>query len=170
MENILDIPAIIIANLCVCCIMVNLNERAEEIIRMLEELDDKPDSLHPSKSAHYHLCIVNLVIGTLYCAKNNYEFGISRIIRSFEPIGKKLCTDTWYYAKRCLLSLFERLSKFMLILEDRTILDIIQFLLLCEKSGRNIKTYIDPKSKDDHKNNVSYEAKILWILYIKIRQ
>lgn len=25
---------------------------------------------------YYHLCIVNLVIGTLYCAKNNYEFGI----------------------------------------------------------------------------------------------
>lgn len=21
----------------------------------------------------YHLCIVNLVIGTLYCAKNNYQ-------------------------------------------------------------------------------------------------
>ena len=42
-ENILELPAIIIANLCVCCIMVNLNERAEEIIRMLEEIVEKPE-------------------------------------------------------------------------------------------------------------------------------
>jgi hypothetical protein len=38
----------------------------------------------------YHLCIVNLVIGTLYCAKGNYEFGISRIIKSLEPFNKKV--------------------------------------------------------------------------------
>ena len=31
---------------------------------------------------HYHLCIVNLVIGTLYCSKNNYDFGVGRIIKS----------------------------------------------------------------------------------------
>ena len=30
----------------------------------------------------FHLCIINLVIGTLYCAKGNFEFGISRIIKS----------------------------------------------------------------------------------------
>jgi tetratricopeptide repeat protein 30 len=39
---------------------------------------------------------VNLVIGTLYCAKGNFEFGISRIIKSLEPYEKKLGTDTWY--------------------------------------------------------------------------
>lgn len=37
-----------------------------------------------------HLCIVNLVIGTLYCSKTNYEFGISRIIKSLEPYQKKV--------------------------------------------------------------------------------
>ncbi len=43
----------------------------------------------------FHLCIINMVIGTLYCAKGNYEFGISRIIKSFEP-DKTLSADTWY--------------------------------------------------------------------------
>lgn len=43
----------------------------------------------------FHLCIVNLVIGTLYCAKGNFEFGISRIVKSLEPYDKKLGTDTW---------------------------------------------------------------------------
>lgn len=41
----------------------------------------------------YHLCIVNLVIGTLYCSKGNYEFGISRIIKSLEPYNKKVNTN-----------------------------------------------------------------------------
>ena len=59
----------------------------------------------------FHLCIVNLVIGTLYCAKGNYEFGISRVIKSLEPYNKKLGTDTWFYAKRCFLSLIENLAK-----------------------------------------------------------
>ena len=39
----------------------------------------------------YHLCIVNLVIGTLYCAKGNYEFGIGRIMKSLEPYQRKVC-------------------------------------------------------------------------------
>ncbi len=31
-----------------------------------------------------HTVILNLVIGTLYCSKGNFEFGISRIIKSFD--------------------------------------------------------------------------------------
>lgn len=79
-----------------------------------------------------------LVIGTLYCAKGNFEFGISRIIKvspvedderdddddaicvisqSLDPYDKKLHTDTWYYAKRCFLALAENMSKQMLILK-----------------------------------------------------
>ena len=58
----------------------------------------------------YHLCIVNLVIGTLYCAKGNYEFGISQIMKSLEPYSKKLGTDTWFYAKRCFCSLVENMA------------------------------------------------------------
>jgi len=53
----------------------------------------------PNKQV-FHLCIVNLVIGTLYCSKANYEFGVSRIIKSLEPYNRKLGTDTWFYAKR----------------------------------------------------------------------
>ncbi len=74
-----------------------------------------------------HTVILNLVIGTLYCSKGNFEFGISRIIKSFdrslgagqttwvffikpnpllnpEPFcsfaKEKLHPDTWHHAKR----------------------------------------------------------------------
>ena len=38
----------------------------------------------------FHLCIINLVIGTLYCAKGNFEFGISRVMKALEPYPKKV--------------------------------------------------------------------------------
>ena len=58
----------------------------------------------------------------------NYEFGISRIIKSLEPYDKKLGTDTWYYAKRCFLALAESLAKHMLSLQDSTYEEIKRFL------------------------------------------
>ena len=33
----------------------------------------------------FHLCIINLVIGTLYCAKGNFEFGIGRVMKARAP-------------------------------------------------------------------------------------
>lgn len=43
-------------------------------------------------------------------SQGNFEFGISRIIKSFEPYEKKLGTDTWFYAKRCFLALAEQVG------------------------------------------------------------
>ena len=88
----LSLTAIVIANLCVSYIMVNKNEEAEEIMKRLEAEEEKAAEIaETEKQANqYHLCIVNLVIGTLYCSKNNYDFGVGRIIKSLEPIQKKV--------------------------------------------------------------------------------
>jgi tetratricopeptide repeat protein 30 len=56
-----------------------------------------------------HLCIVNLVIGTLYCSKGNIEFGVRLVMRAIDPVVETLGTDTWLYAKRCLISLIEKI-------------------------------------------------------------
>lgn len=109
-DNLLQLQAMVIANLCVSYIMATQNEEAEEIMRKLEREEDKSAISDPEKNI-YHLCIVNLVIGTLYCSKGNFEFGISRVIKSLEPLNKKINTDTWYYAKRCFCSLIEALAK-----------------------------------------------------------
>ena len=92
----------------------------------------------------YHLCIVNLVIGTLYCAKGNYEFGISQIMKSLEPYSKKLGTDTWFYAKRCFCSLVENMAmQHMIMLKDVIGQEIIQFLEHCEAYGHNVPTAVE---------------------------
>lgn len=71
--------------------MTSQNEEAEELMRKIEKEEERVAYEDPSKRT-YHLCIVNLVIGTLYCAKGNYEFGISRIMKSLEPFNKKVRT------------------------------------------------------------------------------
>jgi tetratricopeptide repeat protein 30 len=144
----------VLANLCVTYIMTSLNEevgsilikflcclftrvnlknhfKAEELMRKIEREEDRASMENPERKM-YHLCIVNLVIGTLYCAKGNYEFGISRVMKSLEPYQKKLGTDTWYYTKRCFLSLFENMAKQIILLKDAFIAEIIQFLTHCE--------------------------------------
>lgn len=82
---------------------------------------------------------MNLVIGTLYCAKGNFEFGITRVIKSLEPYDRKLSTDTWHYAKRCLLALAETLAKRMLLLRDALMHEILDFLDAAELHGARIR-------------------------------
>lgn len=47
-------------------------------------------------------------------------------------IGRQLGTDTWFYAKRCFLSLLENMSKHMLMLRDSVVQECVQFLEHCE--------------------------------------
>uniref|UniRef100_F1LDJ6 Tetratricopeptide repeat protein 30 n=1 Tax=Ascaris suum TaxID=6253 RepID=F1LDJ6_ASCSU len=91
-------------------------------------------------SSLYH---INLVIGTLYCSKGNYEFGISRVIKAMEPYDKKLGTDTWYYCKRCFVSTIENIAKHIISIRDSVINECLQFLEQCEIYGKHIPTTVD---------------------------
>lgn len=55
-------------------------------------------------------------------------------MKSLEPFNKKLGTDTWYYTKRCFLSLIENLAKHMTVLKDSVIQECINFLDSCESN------------------------------------
>ena len=46
--------------------------QAEEIMRKIEKEEEILSYDDPDRKT-FHLCIVNLVIGTLYCAKGNYQ-------------------------------------------------------------------------------------------------
>ncbi|XP_016080619.1 PREDICTED: tetratricopeptide repeat protein 30B-like [Miniopterus natalensis] len=170
-NNILNVSAIVLANLCVSYIMTSQNEEAEELMRKIEKEEEQLSYDDPDKKT-YHLCIVNLVIGTLYCAKGNYDFGISRVIKSLEPYNKKLGTDTWYYAKRCFLSLLENMSKHTIMLRDSVIQECIQFLEHCELYGRSIPAVIEQPLEEERmhigKNTVTYESRQLKALIYEI--
>lgn len=172
-NQLLQVQAIVLANLCVSYIMTSQNEEAEELMRRIEKEEERVAYSDPEKKT-YHLCIVNLVIGTLYCAKQNFEFGISRIMKSLEPYNKKLDTDTWFYAKRCFVALAENLAKHMIILRDATYTDILSFFDACDQHGKNIPAYIshlpDETGAGMDNNSVSYEARRLKTVFLRLRE
>ena len=168
MDDLLSITAIVLANLCVSYIMTSQNADAEEMMKCVEKEEDRIAIEEPTKQT-FHLCIVNLVIGTLYCAKGNFNFGVSRIVKSLEPFQKKLGTDTWFYAKRCIMSLIETLAKHMLVLPDSSYNEILNFLDAVEIHGKNVKTVIDPLEESNEKKTAAYEAKLIKKLVLQLR-
>ena len=133
-DALLGVTAIVLANLCVAYIMTSKNEEAEELMRRIEA-EEQRHLLETGKQS-FHLCIVNLVIGTLYCAKGNYEFGISRVMKSLDPYDKKLNADTWFYAKRCFLALIEQCAKHMLAVKDASFNEMMAFFTQVGEGGR----------------------------------
>ncbi|XP_061906275.1 intraflagellar transport protein 70A [Entelurus aequoreus] len=170
-DKILDVSAVVLANLCVSYIMTSQNEDAEELMRKIEKEEEQISYVDPDKKV-FHLCIVNMVIGTLYCAKGHYDFGISRVIKSLEPYNKKLGTDTWFYAKRCFLSLLENMSKHIITLKGAVVQECIQFLENCEEYGREVPAIIEQPLEESRvqmgKNTVTYEARLLKALFYKV--
>lgn len=189
-DHLLDVTAIVLANLCVSYIMTSQNDEAEKIMARVEEEEKRAaaeEAMHaaemhpaaggpgaPKEKQFFHLCIINLVIGTLYCSKNNYEFGVSRIIKSLDPLSRKLGTDTWFYAKRCFLALAEGLSKHMINIRDAVFDDILTFLDAADAAGKDIPTVIagtkeEVLAADAPRHNVSYEARVLKRLYLRLQ-
>lgn len=166
-KGMLNVPANVLANLCVSYIMTNQNEEAEEIMKQIEREEDLKRKSN-SKQQIFHSCIVNLVIGTLYCEKKNFEFGISRICKSIEPYEKKLCADTWLYTKRCLLALAENISKHLFILNEGMRQEVFSFLKDIEQNGKGLPTLVSGQDNAQHsKVDIAQEARNLLDLFIK---
>ncbi|WKX90958.1 hypothetical protein Q1695_009643 [Nippostrongylus brasiliensis] len=102
--------------------------------------------------------------------EGNFEFGISRVIKAMEPQERKLGTDTWYYAKRCLLATIETMSKHLVVIRDSVVHECLKFL--SRFHGRGIPTVVDgPLTEgqvDPIKNTVTYEARLLKALLLQI--
>jgi tetratricopeptide repeat protein 30 len=82
-------------------------------------------------------------------------------VKSLEPFQKKLGTDTWFYAKRCLMSLLETVAKHMLVLPDSSYNELLNFLDAVELHGKKVKTVIDPLEEENEQKTASFEAKLL---------
>ena len=77
-----------------------------------------------------------------------------------------------FYAKRCFLLLMENMAKQVITIQDKVIEDCFQFLNNCEKHGKEIKaieeTPLNLLDIDSGKNTVTYEARVLKYLLIRI--
>lgn len=136
-----------------------------------------------------HLCIINLVIGkpdfylninnlylyigTLYCAKGNYEFGLSRIAHALMGVegeaSTRLCADTWLHVKRCVLGLLCGLAKQTIVLPSIAIQDTLNFLHACEVYGLTTPATL-PDDENEDVPTVGMEARKLRYSLMKIME
>jgi tetratricopeptide repeat protein 30 len=64
-DNLIDLAAIVLANLCVSCIMTSQNEEAEDLMRRIEKEEQRLSFTEPERQS-FHLCIVNLGMFCLF--------------------------------------------------------------------------------------------------------
>lgn len=57
----------------------------------------------------------------------------------------------------------------MIILKDTTMNEIIDFLNQADQYGKSIKTSINIQGNDDDRQTVSYEARLLKRIFLKLR-
>lgn len=149
--------------------MTSQNEEAEDLMRKVERAEEVKGT---SNGHCLHLCIVNLVIGTLYCAKGNYEFGLSRIAHALDSAtsGSRLCPDTWFYVKRCVLGLLTGLAKQTLVLPSVVIEEVLNLLYSCQVHGLVIPAIFETTALDenaDEPQTIGLEARKLQALLLQ---
>ncbi|KAH8352324.1 tetratricopeptide repeat protein 30 homolog [Drosophila takahashii] len=169
-DDIMSVSAAVLANLCVSYIMTFQNEEAEELMRKVEKAEELKGNLGKQ---YHHLCIVNLVVGTLYCAKSNYEFGLSRIAHALEGgSGNRLYADTWLHVKRCVLGLLTGMAKQNIILPYATVQEVLNFLRFCEAYGLFTPANIFSATEQvpEEPLTIGLEARKLRLLMIRLSE
>ncbi len=58
----------------------------------------------------------------------------------------------------------------MLVLPDASFNEILNFLDAVEVHGKAIKTVIDPLEEHDEKKTVTYEAKLMKRMFLRLRE
>lgn len=190
-QSLAGIDPQVLSSLCVAYVLTGRNNDAEALIKEVEISEETTgnERAFSTVSAGYHdngcklsaLCCINLVIGTLYCVKYNYGFGLTRMLKSLVPLEHNLNMLTWFYTKRCILSLLDCQCKQMICVKDDLLDQVIAFLIQCERVGSSIET-VDLQCKlnfpTDRKassfqgrrrrNTVTYEAKYLRSIVLTI--
>uniref|UniRef100_A0A8C6MLX7 Tetratricopeptide repeat protein 30 n=1 Tax=Nothobranchius furzeri TaxID=105023 RepID=A0A8C6MLX7_NOTFU len=169
-NNILSVSAVVLANLCVSYIMTSQNEEAEELMRKIEKEEEQISYDDPEQKVFHH-CIVNLVIGTLYCAKGNYDFGITRVIKSLEPYSKKVEKSQVYKSKNLFYQQLKHV-KLTNIYCDGWIIVMDNYYKLISCYGKEVPALIEQPLEELHvhigKNTVTYEARLLKALFYEV--
>lgn len=187
-ESLLRVDPIVIANLCVSYVLTGRNIDAEELIKEVESDESlSASSTQPvdlelpvtwqadSSSSSAHMSIINIVVGTLYCVKHNFDFGLSRIFKGLEPMSRNLNYRTWYHAKRCILYLMECYCRQWVTVSDETFDQVVSFLKKCEQKGLSeaanrpiVGQRVGNVESVERVRSVSYESRYLRSILLPI--
>ncbi|GAB4820179.1 hypothetical protein N2152v2_007225 [Parachlorella kessleri] len=164
--SLMDVPPAALANLCVCYVISSQNEVAEDLLKRVEE--ETTAAQAAGQSLTQHLSLTNLAIGTLYCSKGNFEFGIGRVMRSLEPLSANLDSQRWQGAKLCLLAMLDQMSKQMLVPKDAMVADLLTFLEDVEGAGKTLPARVVIRAEGEASPTVCMEARALRCMLLKM--
>jgi len=182
-QSLLCVDPLVLGNLCVAYVLTGKNASAEALIKKVEAEESSLRSpacfANPALATRQvplrpqHLCIVNIVIGTLYCVKHNYQFGLDRIFRSLEPLEERLHTNTWFHVKRVILSLLDSHCKQLIYGSDDLMDEVVLFLIECERLGLLVETAREKSKRAkvqpvNDRSSVTYEARYLRSILLQI--
>lgn len=172
--DVLKTDPMVLANLCVCYILIKQNSKAESLIRKVETAENKLRGRSQEQLGfRSHASVVNLVIGSLYCSKGNFDFGLSLMMKSLRPLSSKLATDSWYYFKRCLIALVERLVRKRIAMENKLYESLLNFLDEIGNAGRTMLAGLsgcNELAKDKSKgNSIGDESDFLKKVLVKLQ-
>lgn len=159
-KDLLETPAIVLANLCVSYVASDQNTRAESIVAAVQREEEAISALGDDgnrENVGIHGYLIDLVIGILYCTKGQFDFGLGRVCQRLESFDKRLNAQIWLYIKTTILSVLEKIGKHtMVTIEDRTADKIVSFLDDIELYGRNLS----PMIVEDHYAYLPYDPTI----------
>ncbi|EJK48842.1 hypothetical protein THAOC_32328, partial [Thalassiosira oceanica] len=168
-NNLLEVSPVALANLCVAYVLTDRNDAAEAIIRRVEEEEQEDEEKYDMHTVTRHSCIINLVVGTLYAVKGNFEFGTDRVCKSLEPFDVNLNEETWFHAKRCFLAFASAISRCMYFENDIFMKDLIGFFRRVEARASDIKMSADNASVEDGDDDlIAREAEELRALFLAL--
>ena len=169
-NNLLDVPPVALANLCVAYVLTDRNDAAEAIIRRVEEEEQEDEERDDTAvNVTRHSCIINLVVGTLYAVKGNFEFGADRVCKSLEPFDVNLNEETWFHAKRCFLALASAISRCMYFESDVLMKDLTGFFRRVEAHASDGIVSADNAPLEDGENDlIAREAEELRTLFLAL--
>ncbi|XP_026688115.1 tetratricopeptide repeat protein 30A [Diaphorina citri] len=169
-NNLLNVSAIVLANLCVSYIMTSQNEEAEDLMRKIEKEEERIVFEEPNKKT-FHLCIVNLVIGNTSGSEGVKNFTtvdkhIERINRGNHRVEANIKLVAVNEQRIGNVFLYETTARVQ-------IQECITFLEQCEVFGKDVPTVpeqplVEDLTANHGKHTVTYEARLLKSLLLKL--
>jgi hypothetical protein len=154
-KTILSVPPVVLANLCVALIETDQNEIAEGLINEILSIESRSDF------GHFHSTIVNLLVGYLYCTKENAGFGMLRVLEAVED-DINITPETWViFKKTCMGVLNKAGCGLCSIIPDEVASKILKFL-------DRVCNILQPIPSGETGKTVQQEAKIIDDLMRKV--
>ncbi|GIQ86974.1 hypothetical protein KIPB_008924, partial [Kipferlia bialata] len=175
--DILDIPAVALACMCVSHVIEQQNSVAEEILQKVAVSEQERRLSDPTGRVPVHSCVANLVIGNLYCVKGQPESGVPMTLNGVHPVKDMLAPDTWFYAKKAVMSFLVQCAKRLARIDDKLWERIIDFLNEVDVHGRDMPAEIVSETTSSiqgtvngnaRRRTIADEARAIQVLYRRL--